>query len=167
MEPRSRGTKALSPFRWPPSAFAMRTTSACAIVCWGWNRIGWRQRMKIYATRACSLGTTGFRLKPWMLQEEQLPQSMRSAFASLRAGGRAWSCGSPWRCWPASWLLCCGVGAYICWLDILVSSSSLAVQRRTDDLQREKVELERAREQMRHYAEHDDLTGLWNHRIII
>ena len=43
----------------------------------------------------------------------------------------------------------------------------LAVQRRTDDLQREKVELERAREQMRHYAEHDDLTGLWNHRIII
>jgi diguanylate cyclase (GGDEF)-like protein len=43
----------------------------------------------------------------------------------------------------------------------------LAVQRRTDDLQREKAELERAREQMRHYAEHDDLTGLWNHRIII
>jgi diguanylate cyclase (GGDEF)-like protein len=25
----------------------------------------------------------------------------------------------------------------------------------------------RAREQMRHFAEHDDLTGLWNHRIII
>ena len=43
----------------------------------------------------------------------------------------------------------------------------LAVQRRTDDLQREKAELLRAREQMRHYAEHDDLTGLWNHRIII
>jgi diguanylate cyclase (GGDEF)-like protein len=25
----------------------------------------------------------------------------------------------------------------------------------------------RAREQMRHFAEHDDLTGLWNHRIIV
>ena len=25
----------------------------------------------------------------------------------------------------------------------------------------------RTREQMRHYAEHDDLTGLWNHRIIV
>ena len=43
----------------------------------------------------------------------------------------------------------------------------LAVLRRTEDLQREKAELLRAREQMRHYAEHDDLTGLWNHRIII
>jgi len=43
----------------------------------------------------------------------------------------------------------------------------LAVQRRTEDLEREKSELLRAREQMRHYAEHDDLTGLWNHRIII
>lgn len=43
----------------------------------------------------------------------------------------------------------------------------LAVQRRTEDLELEKTELLRAREQMRHYAEHDDLTGLWNHRIII
>jgi diguanylate cyclase (GGDEF)-like protein len=43
----------------------------------------------------------------------------------------------------------------------------LAVQHRTQDLQREKSELLRAREQMRHFAEHDDLTGLWNHRIII
>jgi diguanylate cyclase (GGDEF)-like protein len=43
----------------------------------------------------------------------------------------------------------------------------LAVERRTEDLQEEKSELLRAREQMRHYAEHDDLTGLWNHRIII
>ncbi len=25
----------------------------------------------------------------------------------------------------------------------------------------------RTKEQMRHYAEHDDLTGLWNHRIIV
>jgi diguanylate cyclase (GGDEF)-like protein len=42
-----------------------------------------------------------------------------------------------------------------------------AVMRRTEDLQQEKTELLRAREQMRHYAEHDDLTGLSNHRIII
>ena len=42
-----------------------------------------------------------------------------------------------------------------------------AVQRRTEDLENEKGELMRAREQMRHYAEHDDLTGLWNHRIIM
>jgi len=42
-----------------------------------------------------------------------------------------------------------------------------AVQRRTEDLEREKAELLRAREQMRHFAEHDDLTGLWNHRIIV
>ena len=52
----------------------------------------------------------------------------------------------------------------------LVSQKSLlerAVQHRTNDLQREKSELLRARELMRHHAEHDDLTGLWNHRIII
>jgi diguanylate cyclase (GGDEF)-like protein len=42
-----------------------------------------------------------------------------------------------------------------------------AVQLRTEDLEREKIEMLRAREQMRHFAEHDDLTGLWNHRIII
>ena len=42
-----------------------------------------------------------------------------------------------------------------------------AVKRRTVDLEREKGELMRTREQMRHYAEHDDLTGLWNHRIIV
>ena len=42
-----------------------------------------------------------------------------------------------------------------------------AVERRTEDLEREKAELMRAREQMRHHAEHDDLTGLWNHRIIM
>ena len=42
-----------------------------------------------------------------------------------------------------------------------------AVELRTEDLQREKAELMRARELMRHHAEHDDLTGLWNHRIII
>ncbi len=52
----------------------------------------------------------------------------------------------------------------------LLSQKSLlerAVQHRTNDLQREKAELLRARELMRHHAEHDDLTGLWNHRIII
>lgn len=42
-----------------------------------------------------------------------------------------------------------------------------AVHLRTQDLEQEKGELTRAREQMRHYAEHDDLTGLWNHRIIV
>jgi diguanylate cyclase (GGDEF)-like protein len=43
----------------------------------------------------------------------------------------------------------------------------VAVQGRTEDLEREKSELVRAQERMRHFAEHDDLTGLWNHRIII
>jgi diguanylate cyclase (GGDEF)-like protein len=43
----------------------------------------------------------------------------------------------------------------------------IAVRRRTEDLERDKAELLHAREQMRHYAEHDDLTGLWNHRIIV
>ena len=42
-----------------------------------------------------------------------------------------------------------------------------AVKLRTIDLEKEKGELMRTREQMRHYAEHDDLTGLWNHRIIV
>ena len=42
-----------------------------------------------------------------------------------------------------------------------------AVKLRTSDLEKEKGELMRTREQMRHYAEHDDLTGLWNHRIIV
>jgi diguanylate cyclase (GGDEF)-like protein len=42
-----------------------------------------------------------------------------------------------------------------------------AVERRTQDLEKEKGELLRTREQMRHFAEHDDLTGLWNHRIIV
>ena len=43
----------------------------------------------------------------------------------------------------------------------------VAVARRTEDLQREKLELLDARDQLRHYAEHDGLTGMWNHRIII
>lgn len=40
-------------------------------------------------------------------------------------------------------------------------------QRHQEALEHEKVELTRSREQMRHYAEHDGLTGLWNHRIIV
>lgn len=43
----------------------------------------------------------------------------------------------------------------------------LAVQRRTEDLEREKLDLLDARDKLRHFAEHDGLTGLWNHRIII
>ena len=42
-----------------------------------------------------------------------------------------------------------------------------AVRDRTKDLEKEKTELVRTREQMRHFAEHDGLTGLWNHRIIV
>ena len=42
-----------------------------------------------------------------------------------------------------------------------------AVKGRTVDLEREKTELVRTREQMRHFAEHDGLTGLWNHRIMV
>jgi diguanylate cyclase (GGDEF)-like protein len=42
-----------------------------------------------------------------------------------------------------------------------------AVRTRTTDLEREKTELVRMREQMRHFAEHDGLTGVWNHRIIV
>jgi diguanylate cyclase (GGDEF)-like protein len=48
-----------------------------------------------------------------------------------------------------------------------VYKSLLEDQRRQAALEREKAELMSAREQMRHYAEHDDLTGLWNHRIIM
>lgn len=42
-----------------------------------------------------------------------------------------------------------------------------AMQERIRDLEREKAELLLAQEQMRHHAEHDGLTGLWNHRIIV
>ena len=41
------------------------------------------------------------------------------------------------------------------------------VRDRTRELEREKLELVRAREQMRHFAEHDGLTGVWNHRIVL
>jgi diguanylate cyclase (GGDEF)-like protein len=42
-----------------------------------------------------------------------------------------------------------------------------AVKVRTADLEREKSELVHTREQMRHFAEHDAVTGLWNHRVIV
>ncbi len=40
-------------------------------------------------------------------------------------------------------------------------------QRRQDVLELEKMELLRASDRMRHHAEHDGLTGLWNHRVIV
>ena len=40
-------------------------------------------------------------------------------------------------------------------------------EREREAMERERVELQRASEQMRHYAEHDGLTGLWNHRIMM
>lgn len=40
-------------------------------------------------------------------------------------------------------------------------------QRRQDALQREKMELQHESDRMRHHAEHDGLTGLWNHRVIV
>jgi diguanylate cyclase len=40
-------------------------------------------------------------------------------------------------------------------------------QRRHDRLEREKAELVGESERVRHHAEHDGLTGLWNHRMIV
>jgi diguanylate cyclase len=40
-------------------------------------------------------------------------------------------------------------------------------QRRQDALEREKTELMRESKLMRYQAEHDSLTGLWNHRMIV
>lgn len=40
-------------------------------------------------------------------------------------------------------------------------------QMRQEKLEREKLEWMRENERMRHHAEHDGLTGLWNHRIIV
>jgi diguanylate cyclase (GGDEF)-like protein len=70
-------------------------------------------------------------------------------------------------------VLAIALGVVLAWrwsVQLLMRQKRLleqAVHRRTEDLEREKGELMRAREQMRHFAEHDDLTGLWNHRIII
>jgi diguanylate cyclase len=43
---------------------------------------------------------------------------------------------------------------------------ALTTGQRIEDLEREKAELLRVQEEMRDFAEHDGLTGLWNHRII-
>jgi diguanylate cyclase (GGDEF)-like protein len=70
-------------------------------------------------------------------------------------------------------ILALALGVVLAWrssVHLLVRRKRLleqAVDRRTEDLEREKSDLLHAREQMRHFAEHDDLTGLWNHRIII
>ena len=40
-------------------------------------------------------------------------------------------------------------------------------QRRQDALEQEKLELQHESNRMRHKAEHDGLTGLWNHRAIV
>jgi diguanylate cyclase len=40
-------------------------------------------------------------------------------------------------------------------------------QRRQDALELEKMELLHESNRMRHHAEHDGLTGLWNHRVIV
>ena len=48
-----------------------------------------------------------------------------------------------------------------------VSNSVREDQRRRDALEREKVELLHESSRMRHQAEHDGLTGLWNHRAIV
>jgi diguanylate cyclase (GGDEF)-like protein len=42
-----------------------------------------------------------------------------------------------------------------------------ASRMRIEALEREKDEMLRSREQLRYFAEHDDLTGLWNHRMIL
>lgn len=70
-------------------------------------------------------------------------------------------------------ILALALGVMLVWrwsVHLLVRQKRIleeAVQLRTEDLEREKAELLRAREQMRHFAEHDDLTALWNHRIIM
>ena len=79
-----------------------------------------------------------------------------------------------WPYWIVALLLLAGGGGAVLtrrWRrqDLLCQKRALeeAVQRRTEELEREKAELLHAREQMRHFAERDGLTGLWNHRIIV
>jgi diguanylate cyclase (GGDEF)-like protein len=48
-----------------------------------------------------------------------------------------------------------------------VYSSIREDERRQDALELEKIELQRESDRMRHHAEHDGLTGLWNHRVIV
>ena len=82
------------------------------------------------------------------------------------------------RWWQNLWLklavaILAAIGVVVLWrwsFQLLVWQKrqlEQAVKLRTDDLEREKVELLHAREQMRHFAEHDGLTGLWNHRVIL
>jgi len=52
-------------------------------------------------------------------------------------------------------------------LAVRTRQGELAIRRRIEELEREIAELLSAREQMRHFAEHDDLTGLWNRRVIV
>jgi diguanylate cyclase (GGDEF)-like protein len=80
--------------------------------------------------------------------------------------------------WQSGWLrlalaLIAGLGVVYIWrgrIQLLVGQTrqlERAVQSRTMDLEREKFELQRTQEKMRQVADRDDLTGLWNHRIII
>src|ERR1035438_9562840 len=41
------------------------------------------------------------------------------------------------------------------------------LRQRIKSLEQENIELRRAQQEMREYAEHDGLTGLWNHRMIV
>jgi diguanylate cyclase (GGDEF)-like protein len=66
-----------------------------------------------------------------------------------------------------------GIGVMLIWrgrIQLLLGQKRQlenAVQTRTVALEQEKGELLRTQEKMRRFAERDDLTGLWNHRIII
>ncbi len=90
-------------------------------------------------------------------------------------GGLAASSPNSWQNWALFLLLiAAGAGGALLgrrWRqrELLRQKRALeaAVQRRTEELEREKAELLHAREQMRHFAERDGLTGLWNRRIII
>jgi len=102
-----------------------------------------------------------------------LPASIGHAQAFR--GGLAASSPNSWQNWSL-FLLLIGAGAGGALLgrrwrqrELVRQKRALeaAVQRRTEELEREKAELLHAREQMRHFAERDWLTGLWNRRIII
>jgi len=51
-------------------------------------------------------------------------------------------------------------------LAVQAREGELAVRERIESLERENAELLNVLEQAREYAEHDGLTGLWNHRMI-
>jgi diguanylate cyclase (GGDEF)-like protein len=69
--------------------------------------------------------------------------------------------------------LLAGIGVMLIWrgrIQLLMGQKrqlEKAIQTRTLALEQEKTELLRTQEKMRRFAERDDLTGLWNHRIII